>query len=146
MAIPVNGDRLTTDLLVVGGGIAGMTAAIEASELGKSALIVEKDAFLGGRVARMNLYFPKMCPPTCGMEINVKRLERNPRVQVHGPGFSKILLGDDVVDEWDQYLDLMVGFMPFSGQTGAANGLAIVRPRRNPIQSIPSRIPSRGQC
>lgn len=32
----------------------------------------------------------------------------NPRVQAHGPGWSKILLGDDVVDDWEDYLDLMV--------------------------------------
>ncbi|TWT76771.1 putative succinate-semialdehyde dehydrogenase [NADP(+)] 2 [Planctomycetes bacterium CA13] len=32
----------------------------------------------------------------------------NPKVQAHGPGFSKILLGDDVVDDWEKYLDLMV--------------------------------------
>ena len=32
----------------------------------------------------------------------------DPRVQVHGPGFSKILLGDDAVDDWEQHLDLMV--------------------------------------
>ena len=32
----------------------------------------------------------------------------NPRVQAHGPGFSKILIGDDIVDDWENYLDLMV--------------------------------------
>ncbi len=32
----------------------------------------------------------------------------NPRVQAHGPGFSKILIGDDVVDDWENHLDLMV--------------------------------------
>lgn len=32
----------------------------------------------------------------------------NPKVQAHGPGFSKILLGDDVVDHWEKYLDQMV--------------------------------------
>lgn len=32
----------------------------------------------------------------------------NPRVQAHGPGFSKILLGDDIVDDWEMYLDVMV--------------------------------------
>jgi acyl-CoA reductase-like NAD-dependent aldehyde dehydrogenase len=31
----------------------------------------------------------------------------NPRISVHGPGFSKILLGDDIVDKWEDYLDLM---------------------------------------
>ena len=38
----------------------------------------------------------------------IERYHGNPRVQAHGPGFSKILLGDDVVDRWEEYLDLMV--------------------------------------
>jgi hypothetical protein len=38
----------------------------------------------------------------------VEQYKGNPRVQAHGPGFSKILLGDDIVDNWPQYLDLMV--------------------------------------
>jgi len=42
-----------------------------------------------------------------GSAQTVEKYKGNPRVQVHGPGFSKILLGDDVVDNWEQYLDLM---------------------------------------
>ena len=38
----------------------------------------------------------------------VDRYRGNPRVQAHGPGFSKILLGDDQVDHWERYLDMMV--------------------------------------
>lgn len=38
----------------------------------------------------------------------VERYHGNPRVQAHGPGFSKIVFGDDKVDEWEKYLDLMV--------------------------------------
>lgn len=38
----------------------------------------------------------------------VEQYRGNPGVQVHGPGFSKILLGDDVVDDWERHLDLMV--------------------------------------
>ncbi len=38
----------------------------------------------------------------------VERYRGNPAVQVHGPGFSKILLGDDQVDDWEKYLDLML--------------------------------------
>src|SRR5438309_4262530 len=43
-----------------------------------------------------------------GSTETVKRYEGNPRVQVHGPGFSKVLLGDDVVDDWEKYIDLIV--------------------------------------
>ena len=38
----------------------------------------------------------------------IEQYGNNPRVQVHGPGFSKILLGDDQVDDWETHLDLMV--------------------------------------
>jgi acyl-CoA reductase-like NAD-dependent aldehyde dehydrogenase len=37
----------------------------------------------------------------------VDRYRGNPKVQAHGPGFSKILLGDDEVDRWESYLDMM---------------------------------------
>jgi len=43
-----------------------------------------------------------------GGTATVESYRGDPRVQVHGPGFSKILLGDDVVDQWEKYLDLMV--------------------------------------
>ena len=60
-----------------------MTAAVEAAEVGYRVILVEKDAYLGGRVMRMHRYFPKMCPPTCGFEINVRRIRQNPRITVH---------------------------------------------------------------
>ena len=69
-------------LLVVGAGIAGVTAALEAAEAGREVVLIEKQAWVGGRVLLNHRYFPKMCPPSCGMEINTRRLERNPRVRV----------------------------------------------------------------
>lgn len=52
----------------------------------------------------------EVCPRVMifGGQATVDRYSGNPRVQVHGPGFSKILIGDDVVDRWEDYLDLMV--------------------------------------
>ena len=70
-------------ILVIGGGISGVTTAIEASEVGKDVILVEKTPTLGGRVSGFHQYFPKLCPPTCGLEINYKRLRANPHVQVH---------------------------------------------------------------
>lgn len=69
-------------VLVLGGGIAGLTSAIEAAEAGCRVILIEKSAYLGGRVARMYRYFPKLCPPTCGLEINFKRIKNNPRITV----------------------------------------------------------------
>jgi quinone-modifying oxidoreductase subunit QmoA len=68
-------------ILVVGGGIGGLTTALEAAEVGCEVYIVEKNPYLGGRVAQMHQYFPKLCPPSCGLEINFRRLRRNPRIK-----------------------------------------------------------------
>lgn len=69
-------------ILVVGGGISGMTTAVEAAECGQDVLLVEKSPALGGRTAQLYRYFPKLCHPVCGLEINLKRLRGNPRIQV----------------------------------------------------------------
>ncbi|NCO41601.1 MAG: heterodisulfide reductase subunit A [Armatimonadetes bacterium CG_4_10_14_3_um_filter_66_18] len=70
-------------LLIIGGGISGMTVALEAAETGREVVLVERSAYLGGRVVQSNQYFPKLCPPSCGLEINLKRLRANPRIRVY---------------------------------------------------------------
>ncbi len=67
-------------ILVVGGGISGITAAVEAAEVGYDVCLVEKNPYLGGRVALNNQYFPKLCPPSCGLEISFKRIKSNPHI------------------------------------------------------------------
>jgi len=62
--------------------MAGISAALEAAEVGHHVTLVERNPYLGGRVAQMYRYFPKLCPPSCGLEINYKRLKKNPRVRV----------------------------------------------------------------
>jgi quinone-modifying oxidoreductase subunit QmoA len=70
-------------ILVIGGGIAGMTSAVEIAEVGYPVVLVEREAYLGGRVMRTHKYFPKMCPPSCGFEINARRVRNSPRITVH---------------------------------------------------------------
>jgi len=70
-------------VLVVGGGMSGLTAALEAAESGAQVIITEKLPYLGGRVAQLHRYFPKLCPPTCGLEIQFRRIRENPRITFH---------------------------------------------------------------
>lgn len=70
-------------VLVVGGGISGITAAVEAAEVGAEVILIEKEPTLGGRVAQLRYYFPKLCPPTCGLEINYRRIKTNPKIKVY---------------------------------------------------------------
>jgi heterodisulfide reductase subunit A-like polyferredoxin len=66
---------LNADIVVIGGGISGITSAVEAAETGYEVILLEKNPYLGGRVVQLNKYFPKLCPPYCGFEILIKRLK-----------------------------------------------------------------------
>src|SRR5438445_140493 len=63
------------------------------------------------------------CPRSLifGGTATVEQYKGNPKVQAHGPGFSKILLGDDQVDNWPKYLDLMVDSVLVNSGRGCIN-------------------------
>ena len=69
-------------ILVIGGGISGISVAVEAAEVGYKVHLIERNPYLGGRVAQLNKYFPKLCPPYCGLEINFRRIRPNPDIDV----------------------------------------------------------------
>ena len=79
---PGNNSMMNASILVIGSGMAGMSAALEAAEAGRDVYLVEKEASAGGRVARMHRFFPKLCPPACGLELYFKRIRTNPRVRL----------------------------------------------------------------
>jgi quinone-modifying oxidoreductase subunit QmoB len=73
-------------LLVVGGGIAGLTAALEAAAAGYEVVLVEKEAQLGGFVATLKKRFPSSPPYTAsvkdGVAGKVQEALYNPKIQV----------------------------------------------------------------
>jgi acyl-CoA reductase-like NAD-dependent aldehyde dehydrogenase len=89
-----------------------------------------------------------------GGSATVEQYKGNPRVQAHGPGFSKILLGDDVVDNWRKYLDLMVDSVLVNSGRGCINCSGIwasrhtkeiaeaLAERMGPVQPLPPEDPN----
>ena len=75
-------NEITSDILIVGAGIAGITAAVEAAETGMNVILIEKNPYIGGKVTQFSKYFPKLCPPACGLEINIRRLRTNPLIKL----------------------------------------------------------------
>ncbi len=71
------------------------------------------------------------CPRSLifGGTATVEQYASSPGVQVHGPGFSKILLGEDQVDNWEQYLDLMVDSVLINSGRSCINCSGIWAPR-----------------
>lgn len=77
-----------------------------------------------------------------GGSATVERYRGDTRVQVHGPGFSKIMLGDDVVDEWEKYLDVMVDSVFLNSGRGCINcsGVWASRHTKEIAEALASRI------
>ena len=49
----------------------------------------------------------------------------DPRIEVHGPGYSKIVIGEDRIDDWEKYLDVMVGSIADNGGRSCINASGI---------------------
>ncbi len=54
----------------------------------------------------------------------------DPGVQIHGPGRSKVVIGADMIDEWEQYLDTMVTSIAANGGRSCINASGIWVPAR----------------
>jgi len=68
--------------VVVGAGISGITTAIELANLGNKVILIEKEPYIGGRVTQLYKYFPKLCHPTCGFEINLQKIRASQDITV----------------------------------------------------------------
>jgi acyl-CoA reductase-like NAD-dependent aldehyde dehydrogenase len=58
----------------------------------------------------------------------VGALAGDSRVEIHGPGYSKVILGEDCVDEWEKYLDVMVASIVENGGRSCVNASAVWTP------------------
>lgn len=53
----------------------------------------------------------------------------DPRVEIHGPGYSKVIIGEDIVDEWEKHLDVIVASIADNGGRSCVNASALWTPR-----------------
>ena len=63
-------------------------------------------------------------------DVNIAKMyEGNPRVQVHGPGWSKIIIGEDKIENWKEYIDVIVGSISDNGGRSCINASAVIVPK-----------------
>src|SRR5262249_7197563 len=53
----------------------------------------------------------------------------NPAIEIHGPGFSKIIIGEDNIEHWRDYLDVIVSSIADNGGRSCINASAVVVPK-----------------
>ena len=79
-------EEIDKTVLVVGGGITGMTAALEAAKAGYEVRLIEKEAALGGMLNKIHKLFPKTSPyrdlEDTGVDVKIQEIEANSKIKV----------------------------------------------------------------
>jgi len=56
---------------------------------------------------------------------SIKAWRGDPRIELHGPGYSKIVIGEDCIDEWEKYLDVMLTSIVENGGRSCINASGV---------------------
>lgn len=64
-----------------------------------------------------------------GDKNTTQQYAHNPAIQIHGPGFSKILIGEDEIENWRSHVDLMAASISDNGGRSCINASAVIVPR-----------------
>ena len=56
---------------------------------------------------------------------STKRWKSDPRVEVHGPGWSKVVIGPDLADDWERYIDVIVESISNNGGRSCVNASGV---------------------
>jgi heterodisulfide reductase subunit A len=75
-------EKCSREMLIVGGGIAGITAALELGYLGYKVHIVERRPSIGGNMAKLTKVFPTLDCAQCILTPRMAEVGRNPNVNL----------------------------------------------------------------
>ena len=73
---------MTKRALVIGGGIAGITAALDIADAGFPVDIVEKDYTVGGKMAKLDKTFPTLDCASCIVTPKMTEVSQNPNIRI----------------------------------------------------------------
>jgi heterodisulfide reductase subunit A len=91
-------DNKNNQFLIVGGGVAGITAALDLAETDREVCLVDNAAILGGQVAKLDKIYPTDHCAFCPLWTDIKKVRDHPRITVHT---SSIL--QNITEEDGQY-------------------------------------------
>jgi acyl-CoA reductase-like NAD-dependent aldehyde dehydrogenase len=65
-----------------------------------------------------------------GDAASVGAWRNDPRIELHGPGYSKVVIGDDMIDEWERFADVIVASIAENGGRSCVNASSVWVTRR----------------
>jgi heterodisulfide reductase subunit A len=81
------------DVMVIGGGVAGITAALQLSEAGFKVNMVERRPSIGGRMAQLSKTFPTLDCSPCILSPRMAEIENDPNITLYTNAELETLTG-----------------------------------------------------
>ncbi len=120
-------------VVVVGGGLAGMVAALDVAEAGFTAYLVEKSDHLGGQVAKLHRTFPTLEPVEELLEPLIAQVQEHPNIIVKLN--AQVTAVDGYVGNFEAAIGEPEGDDPQTVDVGSiiiATGYDVFDPHRKP--------------
>ncbi len=70
------------NVLVIGGGIAGITSALDLANQGHDVYLVERSSSIGGHMAQLDKTFPTLDCAICILAPKMVEVSRHPRIHL----------------------------------------------------------------
>lgn len=90
-------EKLSFDVLIIGGGIAGIESAINIANTGYSVLLVEKDLTIGGKMIMLSKVFPTLDCSACITTPKISEALRNPNITIFTNSEVKSVIKQDIL-------------------------------------------------
>lgn len=107
---------VTKRVLVIGGGVAGIQAALDAADAGLEVILVEKEPSIGGKMAKLDKTFPTVDCSSCILGPRMVDVAQHPNITLHA--FSEVDAVSGYVGNFEVSIRKKATYVDWSKCTG----------------------------
>lgn len=123
---------VTRRALVIGGGVAGIQAALDIADAGYEVVMVEREPSIGGKMAGLSETFPTLDCSQCILTPRMVEVGQHPRIKLYS--YSEVESVDGFVGNFNVTIRQKARYVDMSKCTGCGDCSSVCPLKRNPSE------------